>query len=79
LFYPAGFVIFRHMLLLLHGDAGSWDEIAIAVAAFVVLWVAVKLAGRKGSDDEDELDVTETEAEAEAEHVEEPARRPAHR
>jgi hypothetical protein len=71
------------MLLLLHGDAGSWDEIAIAVAAFVVLWVAVKLAGRKGSDDEDEdeLEVTEAEAEVEPapEPVEEAARRPARR
>jgi hypothetical protein len=71
------------MLLLLHGEAGSWDEIAIAVAAFVVLWVAVKLAGRKPSDDEveDELAVTEGEAAPEAAEaaVEEPARRPAHR
>jgi hypothetical protein len=78
------------MLLLLHGDAGSWDEIAIAVAAFVVLWVAVKLAGRKANDDEDEdeaeLGVTEAAVaeagvteRAEAEPVEEPARRPAHR
>ena len=69
------------MLLLLHGDAGSWDEIAIAVAAFVVLWVAVKLAGRKPSDDEAENDlaVTEAEAETETEPIEEPARRPAHR
>ena len=71
------------MLLLLHGDAGSWDEIAIAVAAFVVLWVAVKLAGRKPSDDEaedDDLGVTEAEAETQPiEPIEEPARRPAHR
>ena len=67
------------MLLLLHGDAGSWDEIAIAVAAFVVLWVAVKLAGRKPSDDEAEDDLGVTEAEAETEPIEEPARRPAHR
>ena len=69
------------MLLLLHGDAGSWDEIAIAVAAFVVLWVAVKLAGRKPSDDdeaEDDLGVTQPEAEA-VETIEEPSRRPAHR
>jgi hypothetical protein len=72
------------MLLLLHGDTGSWDEIAIAVAAFVVLWVAVKLAGRKSSDDDeaaDDLGVTTPEAEAveAAEAVEEPSRRPAHR
>ena len=67
------------MLLLLHGDAGSWDEIAIAVAAFVVLWVAVKLGGRKPSDDEAEDDLEATEAEVETEPIEEPARRPAHR
>jgi hypothetical protein len=35
------------MLLLLHGEAGGWDELIIAVAAFGVLFVAVKLAGRK--------------------------------
>jgi len=45
------------MLLFLHGEAGGWDELAIAVAAFAVLWVAVKLAGRKsGDDDEDDED-----------------------
>jgi hypothetical protein len=66
------------MLLLLHGDAGSWDEIAIAVAAFVVLWVAVKLAGRKpadGDEEEDEVGVTESGAQA----VDKSARRPASR
>ena len=43
------------MVVLLHGAAGGWDELAIAVAALAVLWVAVKLAGRKsGNDDEDE-------------------------
>jgi hypothetical protein len=46
------------MLLLLHGAAGGWDELAIAVAALAVLWIAVKLAGRKsaGDEDEDELE-----------------------
>ena len=39
------------MLLFLHGEAGGWDELAIAVAALAALWVAVKLAGRKSSDD----------------------------
>jgi hypothetical protein len=42
------------MVVLLHGVAGGWDELAIAVAALAVLWVAVKLAGRKSADDEDE-------------------------
>lgn len=50
------------MVVLLHGAAGGWDELAIAVAAFVVLWVAIKLAGRKpagGEDDDDgELETT---------------------
>jgi hypothetical protein len=44
------------MLLLLNGAAGGWDELAIAVVALGVLWLAVKLAGRKraGSEAEDE-------------------------
>lgn len=42
------------MVLLLHGETGGWDELLIAVAAFVVLWVAVKLAGRKSADGEAE-------------------------
>jgi hypothetical protein len=42
------------MVVLLHGAAGGWDELAIAVAAFVVLWIAVKLAGRKPAGDDDE-------------------------
>ena len=42
------------MLGMLHGVAGGWDELAIAVAALAVLWVAVKLAGRKSAGDEDE-------------------------
>ena len=54
------------MLLFVHGEAGGWDELAIAVAAFAVLWVAVKLAGRKSAADGDaELD-EEERAHAEA-------------
>lgn len=42
------------MVVLLHGAAGGWDELAIAVVALAVLWGAVKLAGRKpATDDED--------------------------
>jgi len=26
---------------------GSWDELAVVVVGFVVIWAAVKLAGRK--------------------------------
>ena len=42
------------MLLFVHGAAGGWDELIIAVVAFGVLWFAVKLAGRKPAQDEDE-------------------------
>jgi hypothetical protein len=44
------------MVLLLHGLAGGWDEVAIAVAALAVLWVAVKVAGRKGGADDEEAE-----------------------
>lgn len=44
------------MVLLFHGAAGGWDELLIALVAFGVLWIAVKVAGRKSgnADDEDE-------------------------
>lgn len=42
------------MLLLLHGAAGGLDEIAIGVVALGVLWIAVKLAGRKPAADDEE-------------------------
>jgi hypothetical protein len=42
------------MVVLLHGVAGGWDELAIAVVALVVLWVAVKLAGRKPATEAEE-------------------------
>jgi hypothetical protein len=58
------------MVVLLHGAAGGWDELAIAVAAFAVLWVAVKLAGRKPASD-DETDGTESAPDEE--HVKDPA------
>jgi hypothetical protein len=35
------------LALLAHGELGGWDELVIVVVGFVVLWVAVKLAGRK--------------------------------
>jgi hypothetical protein len=44
------------MILLLHGENGGWDELLIAVVAFGVLWVAVKLAGRKPADADDEAE-----------------------
>jgi hypothetical protein len=45
-------------LLLLNGAAGAWDELAIALIAFGVLWVAVKLVGRRptGQDEDAALD-----------------------
>lgn len=43
------------MFLLFNGGVGSWDELAIALIAVGVLWVAVKLAGRKTpAEEEDE-------------------------
>jgi hypothetical protein len=42
------------MVVLLHGLAGGWDELAVAVVALGVMWVAVKLAGRRAASDEDE-------------------------
>jgi hypothetical protein len=41
-------------VLLLNGAAGGWDELAIAVVALGVLWLAVKLAGRKRPEPDDE-------------------------
>jgi hypothetical protein len=35
------------MVLFAHGALGGWDELAVVMVGFVVLWVAVKLAGRK--------------------------------
>jgi hypothetical protein len=60
------------MVVLLHGVAGGWDELAIAVAALAVLWVAVKLAGRKSADDEDE-DEDETDVTAHPKEQPKPA------
>ncbi len=44
------------MVLLLHGEAGGWDELIIAIVAFGVLWLAVKLAGRKSAEDDEDAD-----------------------
>ena len=50
-----------------HGVAGGWDELLIAIVAFGVLWLAVKLAGRKSADDDEDDDLDEVElAEREA-------------
>jgi hypothetical protein len=51
------------VVLLLNGAVGYWDELAIALVALAVLWIAVKLAGRNpAKDDEDD---TESIAQAE--------------
>jgi hypothetical protein len=63
------------VLLLLHGEAGGWDELAIAVVAFGVLWVAVKLAGRKSADDDEDEDEEKAPAAEEPETTEPPASR----
>jgi hypothetical protein len=60
------------MLILLHGEAGGWDELIIAVVAFGVLWVAVKLAGRKPA----EADEADAEAEAAIEEPVDSVRKP---
>ncbi len=62
-----------HMTVLLHGETGGWDELLIAVVAFVVLWVAVKLAGRKPADADDGEDAA---VDADDEHAD-PAKPPA--
>jgi len=48
-------------VLVLHGEAGGFDELVIALVAFGVLWLAVRLAGRKSADEADE-DSTEDKA-----------------
>ena len=50
------------MVVLLHGAAGGLDELAIAAVAIVVLWVAVKLAGRKPASDDEQVHVADEEA-----------------
>jgi hypothetical protein len=54
------------MVLLAHGAVGGWDELAVAVVGFVVLWVAVKLAGRKPATGDGEV----SDGDAEATHAE---------
>ncbi|HEV7662715.1 MAG TPA: hypothetical protein VGQ62_04205 [Chloroflexota bacterium] len=44
------------MVLLIHGEAGGWDELIIAAVGLAVLWIAVKLAGRKAADADDDAD-----------------------
>jgi hypothetical protein len=65
------------VILSIHGVAGGWDELLIAVVAFAVLWIAVKLAGRKPADaDEEDPVADEAPAKADAERNE-PAPPPA--
>jgi hypothetical protein len=60
------------MVLVLHGVAGGWDELLIALVAFAVLWIAVKLAGRKPAGED--VDGTEdAAAELDAEELADPA------
>jgi len=63
------------MLIVLHGVAGGFDELIIAVVAVGVLWLAVKLAGRKSADDDEEEDEHEA-AEAEPSEAERPPATP---
>jgi hypothetical protein len=50
------------MVVLLHGATGGLDELAIAAIAIVVLWVAVRLAGRKPVSDDEDVHTAEDEA-----------------
>ena len=60
------------MTVLLHGETGGWDELLIAVVAFVVLWVAVKLAGRKPADADDGEDAAVDEPDRHADPAKPP-------
>ncbi len=51
------------LILAFHGVAGGLDELVIAVVAIGVLWLAVKLAGKKPASEEDENAATEVEEE----------------
>jgi hypothetical protein len=61
-------------MLLLNGAAGGWDELAIALVAVGVLWLAVKLAGRKQAGPDDDAALDELAVEEEHKH---PAHPPA--
>jgi hypothetical protein len=60
-------------MYLLHGEAGGLDELIIALVAFGVLWLAVKLAGRKPVDEDADA---EEAAEPGAHKIDQPAPRP---
>jgi hypothetical protein len=47
------------MVFLLHGESGGWDELIIAVVAFGILWLAVRLAGRKPAETDPASDAPE--------------------
>jgi hypothetical protein len=53
------------MTVLLNGAAGGWDELAIAVVALGVLWLAVKLAGRRRPEPDDDAALDEVPVEEE--------------
>ena len=64
------------MVLLLNGAAGGWDELAIALVALGVLWVAVKLAGRKSADSGSDEDIDEVAVDEEHKHSAKPPATP---
>jgi hypothetical protein len=65
------------MLVVLHGLAGGWDELLIAALAFGVLWIAVKLAGRKPAGEDAESVADESAAVEAAQEPAEPVQTPA--
>ena len=52
------------MVVLLNGAVGYWDELAIALVALAVLWIAVRLAGRNPAKDDEDDDDGQSETEA---------------
>jgi hypothetical protein len=64
------------MVIFLHGVAGGFDELIIAVVAVGVLWFAVKLAGRKSAADDEDEETASAEEEAEKTEAERPPAMP---
>jgi hypothetical protein len=49
-------------MLILHGEGGYLDELVIVVIGFAVLWVAVRLSGRRSADADEETEEDTPEA-----------------
>ena len=62
-------------MVLLHGAGGGFDELAIVVVALAVVWLAVRLAGRRPADGTEPAESEEARA-ANDESESPPTRRP---